>query len=204
MNTKAKLIKKHGSDVVLKRLVSGTFTETPTKAMIGRGNRSNTALRQLESQKEGIFYPDLDIDSGDYVHDPILNEDYVVSALYPEPFKNKVIAKIGILHKCNSFLSVKGQKKVADTRGNLKVQFVDVCADIPCYMEEVTNELRQYQAGLHPDTEYMVYSPAVDAAETDQILLKIRGVDEQFKAVAKDFVTIPNLLILQVARDVRK
>lgn len=202
--SKIKFIKKYGTDVKVKRFSSGTFTEVPTKALLGRGSKSNSTMRLLETLKEGIFLPDDDIDSGYFVENLTQKEMYVVGGTHPEYGVNETLSIVANLLMCNSAMTVKGTKKVADTRGNMKTEFVEVCKDLPCHLQEVTNELRQFEAGIHPDTEYQVYTTAIDITETDQVIVSVGGRSEAFKVIAKDYVTFPNMVKLQVCRDIRK
>lgn len=203
MNAKARIIKRQGNDVQVSRYVLGSLVTIETKALIGRMNKTVTNMKQLESYKEGIFLPDVDVDSGDFVYNVSQNENYVVSAVYPEPFKNKTISLVTNLLKCNHLLTVKTLKKVADTRGNTKTELVVSYNGVPCFVEEVTNELRQIDAGIHPDTEYRIYTSALDIKETDQASIQIRGVEERFKVIARNYVTFPKMLVMEVSRDVR-
>lgn len=200
---KARIIKKQGNDVQVTRYVSGSPVMKETVALIGRMNKTLANMKQLESYKEGIFLPDMDIDSGDFVYNTSQSENYVVSAVYPEPFRNQTISLVTTLLKCNHLLNVKNMQKVADTRGNLKSELVTVYKAIPCFVEEVTNELRQTDAGIHPDTEYQVYTTALDIKETDQVSLRVRGAEDKFKVIALNYVTFPQMLVIQVSRDVR-
>lgn len=202
--SKVKFIKKYGTEVKVRKFVSGVFNEYSTKALLGRGSRTNSMMRLLQTLKEGIFLPDDDIDSGYFVESLVNNETFIVGGTHAEIERNEVVSIVANLLLCNSLMTIKGQKKVADTRGNLKTEFVTICTDLPCHIQEVSNELRQYEPGLLPETEYMVYSTALDVAETDQLVLAVRGRSESFKVLSKDYVTFPNLVIIQVCRDIRK
>lgn len=200
---KARIIKMQGNDVQVKRYVSGIPVVTETKALIGRMNKTVTNMKQLESYKEGIFLPDSGVDSGDFVYNASQGENYVVSAVYPEPFKNTTISLVVNLLKCNHLLLVKNLDKVADARGNLKNELVTKYEGIPCFVEQVTNELKQMDSGILPETEYQIYTSALDIKETDQVSLHVRGAEDRFKVVALDYVTYPSMLVVQVCRDVR-
>jgi hypothetical protein len=203
-NAKARIIKRQGNDVEVTRYVSGSPITYSTKALIGRMNKQVTNMKQLESFKEGIFFPDSGIDGGDFVYNPAQDENYVVSGTHPEPYKNETISIVVNLLKCNHLLTVRSLQKVADTRGNSKNVLVDTYTGVPCFLEQVTNELRQMDAGIHPDTEYRIYTSAIDVKETDQVSVFIRAKEETFKVIALDYVTFPKMLIMEVCRDVRK
>lgn len=202
--TKARIIKSQGNDVTVTRYVNGVPMEFETKALIGRMNRSVTNMKQLESFKEGIFLPDSGVDSGDFVYNHAQDENYVVSGTHFEPFRNTTISIVTNLLKCNHLLTVKSLKKVADSRGNLRNELVTVFQGIPCFVEKVTSELRQLDSGIHPDTEYRVYTTALTLKETDQIVLVINGHENTFKVTATDYDTFPKMLVLEICSDVRK
>lgn len=201
---KTKFIKKYGTSIKIRRYVSGSFEEHASFALLGRGSRTNSTMRLLESLREGIFTHDAAVDSGYFVENAAQNEVFIIGGTQPEYGVNGALAVVANLLLCNSSLTIRGQKQVADGRGNLKTQFTTSCQDLPCYVQEVTSELRQYDAGLLPDTDYLIYSTAIDVLETDQLLLSVRGNAESFKVLARDYVSYPNMVVLQVSRDIRK
>jgi len=201
---KARIIKTQGTDVQVTRYMSGVPVTFETKALLGRMNKQVTNMKQLESFKEGIFLPDSGVDGGDFVYNLAQGENYVVSATHLEPYRNSTISIVATMLKCNHLMTVKSLQKVADTRGNLKTELVTTYTGIPCFLEQVTNELRQIDAGIHPDTEYRIYTSALDIKETDQVTIHIHAKEEAFKVIALDFVTFPKMLVMEVSRDVRK
>lgn len=203
---KIRLINKQGSDVTVKRF-GGPLSpamEQGTKAVIGRNTTSASDMKGLENMRRGLFYPDFLIDSGDFVYNPTLSESYVVSGTFSEPYRNQTISTIATLMKCNHLLNIKSSVQVADTRGNLKAELRETYKRVPCYVEQVANELRQFDPGILPETEYRVYTAALDVKETDQMVLVVMGTEQHFKITARDFVTFPKMLVLQVTRDIRK
>jgi hypothetical protein len=204
-SAKTKFLKRYGMKVGIMRFVDGAFTEpVPTTAMIGRGSKSNSTMRLLQTLREGIFPADDDIDSGYFVENLTQNEIYIVGGTVPEYGVNETQAIVANLLLCNSKLTLKGQKKVADARGNLKTEFVVSAADLPCHLMEVSNELRQADAGVLAETEYMVYSTSLEVTETDQLTLAVNTKSDNFKILSKEYVTFPNMVVLQVRRDIRK
>jgi hypothetical protein len=204
-STKTKFIKKYGSKVTVKNWAAGVFTEPkPTHALLGRGNRTNSNMKLLQTLREGIFPAEADIDSGYFVENVTQRETYIVGGTLLEYGINETLSIVANLLICNGLMTLKGQKKVADTRGNMKTEFVVTCADLPCSFTEVSNDLRVADAGILPETEYMVYSTLVDVIETDQLILTVNGKNESFKILSKDYVTFPNMVVLQASRDIRK
>lgn len=203
---KTKFIRKYGTRVTVKRWTAAenVFTDlAETSALLGRGNRTNSNMRLLETLREGIFPFDTIIDSGCFVENVTQRETYIVGGTLPEYGVNQTLAIVANLMLCNSLLSIKGQKKVADTRGNMKTEFFTLCTNLPCHVLEVSNELRMAEAGILPDTEYLVYSTSLAVTETDQLVLMVNGNSEPFKIMARDYVTFPNMVLLQVRRDIR-
>ncbi|ALA07159.1 hypothetical protein SECTIM467_29 [Brevibacillus phage SecTim467] len=202
--SKTKFIKKYGTKVIVRKFVSDSFREHSSFAILGRGSKTNSTMRLLQTLREGIFPADEDLDSGYFVENVTQNETYIVGGTLPEYGVNQTLSIVANLLVCNSFLTIKGQKKVADARGNLKTEFVTTCSDLPCHIQEATNELRQYDSGVLPETDYVIYSTSLDVMETDQVVLAVNGKSEAFKVLSKDYVTFPNMVVIQVSRDVRK
>jgi len=202
---KIRLITKQGSNVTQRRFAGplSPAEEEKTKAIIGRLSSSTTDFKNLENLRRGVFYPDFEIDSGDFIHNDTLSETYVVSATFPEPYRDQIISHVATLMKCNHLLAIKSSMKVADNRGNLKTELKETYSHVPCYVEQVTNELRQFDPGILPDTEYRIYTTALEVKETDQVLINVRSEGQQFKITARDYVTYPKMLVLQVTRDIR-
>lgn len=203
-NQKVAIIKRQGTDVEVHRLNLATPLILKTKALIGRGNRSNTNMKQLESQKEGIFYPDMDIDGGDFVYNHPLNESYVVAGVHQESYGNSILSKVVNLLKCNRYMTVGKMVDGTDGRGNLTKVFETTVEDMPCYLQEVTADLKQTDPGLHPEAEYRVYTTKLTVEYDDQISFEVAGTDETFKVVARDYTTFPGMLVLEIRRDIRK
>lgn len=202
--SKARIIKSQGNDVTVTRYIGGVPSISETKALVGRMNKALTNMKQLESYKEGIFLPDSGIDGGDFVYNGSQGENYVISGTHPEPFKNTTISIVATMLKCNHLMDVKSLQRVADNRGNVKNEMVTTLSGVPCFLEQVTAELKQTDAGIHPDTEYMVYTSALELKETDQVSISIYGKVKLFKVTALDYVTYPKMLVLQICSDVRK
>ncbi|QNR70429.1 hypothetical protein IAQ67_28345 (plasmid) [Paenibacillus peoriae] len=203
---KIRLIAKQGSNVTVRRFIGplSPAEEEMTKAIVGRLSSSTTDTKNLENVRRGVFYPDFQIDSGDFVHNDTLSETYVVSGTFPEPYRDQIISHVATLMKCNHLLSIKSSVQVADSRGNLKMELKETYSHVPCYVEQVTNELRQFDPGILPDTDYRIYTTDLDVKETDQLLINVRNEGQQFKITARDYVTYPKMLVLQVTRDIRK
>lgn len=202
---KSKIIKKYGTDVKVKRFLDDmTFNELDTKVLLGRGSRTNTNLKMFENQKECIFLPDFDVKGGDFVHNSIHGEDYVVVATHQEYDGNKKLSTVTNVMKCSHVLNVKGHTRVADSRGNVKSSFGTKYDNVPCYVHHVTSQLRQYEPGLNPDTEHLIYTTDLNLSETDQLVVTVSGKDNVFRVVATDYLTFSGLVVIEVKGDIRK
>lgn len=197
-----KFIQKYGTAVDVSTYFPAV-TVSSTKAVLGRNAKSQQSTDLLENLKEGIFPFGFDIDSGYVVHSPEYGESFIVSGVHKD-INRRTQSKVAALLQCNSTMNVKSKGTVADKRGNIKESFVDVFSGVPCYLKQVKNELIQADAGQHVETDYLVYTTSLPIKETDQITIVVRGQEEPFKVVAKDYLTYPNMVVLSVCRDVRK
>lgn len=197
-----KFIQKYGTAVEVSRYFPA-YGVAETKAILGRNSKSQQNADYLENTKEGIFLFGFDIDSGSVVYSPKHDESYIVSGVHKN-INDKTQAKVAALLQCNSCMNVKSKKMVADNRGNMKETFVDMFSDLPCYLNQKVNTLVQVNAGQHVDTEYELFTTSIPIKETDQITVEVRGMEESYKVLGKNYTTYPNMVVLTVSRDVRK
>jgi hypothetical protein len=204
MINKSKIIKIQGSTVDILKYDRNSLNSPPlqtnTKAIISRASRSNTNMVMLESQKQAILLPTVDVSGGDYLKQS--STYYVISGLVEEHYKDKVISKVVNLLKCNNTFKLKSNTISADDKGNLIKNFVEVISDLPCYIEEVSADLKRLDAGLHADTEYYLYAFNIPLLETDKIIISVNSVEQSYKIMAKDYLTFPNMVIIQICRNV--
>jgi hypothetical protein len=202
---KSTIIKKYGTTVEVQKYLGDQVVQTQqTKALLGRSTRTNTNLKTFEHQKEGIFLPDFDIDSGYFVINRAHNEEYLVISTHQEYDGDRKLSIVTNLMKCNHRLTVKGNTKIADSRGNLKSVFGEKYRNVPCYLEHISSQLLQYQPGLSPDTEHRIYTTALNVELTDQVVVSMGGMELVLKVTALDYMTFPGLLVIEVAKDIRK
>lgn len=204
-NYKSTIIKKYGTKVEVQRYLGDMVANTrETKILLGRATRTNTNLETSENQKEGIFLPDFDIDGGDFVINKQHNEDYIVVTTHQEYDGDKTLSIVANLMKCSHKMTLNGNTRVADDRGNLKSTFGAKYTDVPCYLNHVSSQLRQFMPGLSPDTEHLIYTTDLNIELIDQIVIKMGQRESVFKVVALDYTSFPNLVVIEVAKDIRK
>ncbi|MCY7861136.1 hypothetical protein [Bacillus haynesii] len=204
-NYKSTIIRKYGTSVEVQRYVEGSKVESvETKALLGRAARSNVNLKVTESQKEGIFLSNFDIDAGDFVINESHREEYVVVTTHQEYDGDKTLSIVTNLMKCSHRLSLKGNIKTADSRGNVKTTFGEKYGDVPCYLEDISGDLRQYEPGINPETEHRIYTTALNIELTDQVSIRFGQRELKLKVVAVDYTSFPNLAVIEVSKDIRK
>lgn len=202
---KSSIIKKYGTPVEVKRFLGDVVMHSDTtKALLGRGTRSNNNMKAFENQKEGIFLPDFNIDSGDFVYSHPHNEVYVVAGTHQEYHGSKSLSTVTNLLKCSHDMTLKGNRQYADDRGNIKNEFGEKYKNVPCYLEHISSQLRQYEPGLNPDTEHRIYTTDLTVELTDQIIMSFKNKKMTLKVVATDYMTFPNMVVIEVAKDIRK
>lgn len=204
-NYKSTIVKKYGTDVEVRRYQEDSEAQiVATRVLLGRSTRTNTNLKASENQKEGIFLPDFDVDAGDFVVNPAHQEEYVVVTTHKEYDGNNTLSIVTNLMKCSHKMTLMGNTQIVDNRGNIKTTFGEKYADIPCYLEQVSSQLRQYEPGLSPDTEHVIYTTDLDMELTDQIVVSFGKREIHFKVVSLDYTSFPNLVVIEVARDIRE
>lgn len=201
---KARIIKSEGNEVRVTRYLTMSPIEFETIALLGRMEKSPTNMKRLESFKQGVFLPGDGIESGDFIYNIPQNEHFVVSANHIETHRNQHLSTVADLLKCNHLIGVISMQEVADNRGNVKYLPVTTYEAIPCYIEKVTSDLRQIQAGIHPDTEFLVYTSSIDVDEEDQIQFFDHSTKKPYKVIATDYVTYPMMVVIEIRSDVRK
>jgi len=197
---KSTLIKRYGTTVEIHKYLGDKPKEiVETKALLGRSTRTNSNLRTFEHQKAAQFLPKTDVSNGDFVVNKIHDESYVVVGVHQEYDGNKTLAMVTNVLKCGHKLDLKGNVEVADSRGNLKVTFDYKYQNVPCYLEQITAQLRQYEPGLNTDTEHLVYTTDLKIELTDRLIIG----NSSFKVVDRDYTTFPGLVRVEVSEDKR-
>lgn len=204
-NYKSVIVKKYGTPVEVHRYLGDLpIRILETKAVLGRATRSNTNLKTSENQKEGIFLPRFEIDGGDFVINKVHGEDYVVVTTHQEYDGKDTLSIVANMMKCSYRMTLKGNTRVTDARGNLKSAFGEKYKDVPCYLEQISNELRQFEPGLNPDTEHRIYTTDLDIELTDQVVITEGRRELVLRVVALDYFSFPGLVVIEVAKDIRK
>lgn len=169
MSQKRKLILREGTDV---DIVNNDGVVIQTKSLIGRATSQFSTPIALENERKGHFLPESKIDNGYIVINRVTGETHLTIAVYAEMFKGNILSNAVHMYKCNSVMTVGGLKSVADNRGNIRREFVSKYENKPIYLQQVSASLRQYDPGLHQDTEFIIFSSKVDVDALDTITLE--------------------------------
>lgn len=200
---KSSIIRKYGTNVELHKYTKDVLTEVlKVKAVLGRNTRNNVNMFKLSHQREGIFLPETPVDTGDYVYNKNHSECYLIVGRHQEYDMDSTLSIVTGMMICEHSLTIKGIKKVADARGNIKNEPYEKYKNIPCYLEFVGSNLRQHEPGLNPETEYKLYVTDIELLENETVNLKGRMFDNNYKILTIDYVTFPGLAVLEIKRDV--
>lgn len=202
---KSTIIRKYGTDVVLHKYTGDKSVETfEERILLGRNTRNNVNMFKLTHQKEGIFLPKSNVDSGDYIVNDNHGEKYLVVGIHQEYDGNNLLSIVTGLMKCEHYMTVSGMKKVADDRGNIKDMPYVKYDKVPCYLEYVSGNLRQQEPGLNPETEYKLFVTDLDLLENDDVNIKGMKFDNNYDILALDYIAYPGLVMVEIKRSVVK
>lgn len=202
VTNKSKIINKYGTPVSVSRFIGDMPKEiTETKALLGRASKSVSGTLALESDKECIMLPTIDVDSGDFITNLSHSETYIVVATHKEYFMEKALSMVLNIAKCEHEMDVSGLEKTSDGRGNIVNKFVEKYKHVPCYLMYVRGDTKSYDFGLNPDTEYVIYTTDLKILLTEQISVPINGQDLILKVVSTDYTTYPNLVRIECKKD---
>lgn len=177
-----------------------------SKILLGRASQVfSSNMENIESHRRGQFLPETNIDNGYIVHNPITGEDYLVVSIYSDIINNTLSTKVSHMLVCNVSIDVMGDDiEEADDRGNIRRTPQVKYTDLKAYLEVVNMDVKQYDIGLHPDTEYLVYVSAKDISLLDRVIVTIGERKLPTKVVGTDYAKYPGILILQLSSETRE
>jgi hypothetical protein len=175
-----------------------------TRALIGRASKQFNSTLSLEHFRRGYFLPEVPVDNGYVCHNIPANEDYILVAVYPEMIRGKVATNASHMMVCNSTLDIMGDDiETADDRGNITKEPQVKYSQLKCHTQVNSPDLKLYDTGLHPDTEYVIFAPGVQIAELDRIILTNGIQTLPLKVIQPDYISYPGVVVLQVKSETR-
>ena len=198
---KHRIINRQGVSV---EVISPSNVITPTKALVGRATKQFNSTLALEHFRRGYFLPSITVDGGYLVHNLIANEYYLTVAMYPEIINGQLASNVSHMVVCNSTLDIMGDDiETADDRGNItKTPQVKV-TDLRVYTQAASGDLKLYETGLHPETEYVIFAPGMVIAPLDRVTLKDTVQTIPLKVIHTDYTSYPGVVVLQMKSETR-
>lgn len=192
---KYKIIQKEGSPV--------TVDGGATKALVGRGSSNASSIVSVEAVRKGYFFPDFPVGNGSIVVNSVTGETYLVVATYPEEYAGKVLSINTLMYVCNATVDIQSITIEYDENGDKTAQTNSVLSDASCYLQRVSSELKQYDSGIHPDAQYILFVPACMAGLMDTITVKDHTPPLQLKAVDINNFIFEGITRIQVRAETR-
>lgn len=149
MSYAGKFLKSKGQDCTINRLVP-----VQTKASIKRSTRSSRDLGVREAYWEGLILADSALQSGEIL--TIAAEKYLAQSANTDPASNECAF---FATKCNAIIQHKRYEESVDESGNIVHDWVTKNADVSCYGQIITAQLRQEDPGLLDGTKYIFQVP---------------------------------------------
>jgi hypothetical protein len=179
-------------------------TVTPTLAIIGRASRQSSAVITLEAHRRGIFLPEIDLRSGSVVISTVTNERYLAVGLMKEQIGTEIASIISHMMLCNTKMSLSTLAQTVNSRGDVVKGDVAKYTDLDVFTQAISSELRQQNAGLLHDAEYLIYAPEIEASLLDKLTLTVGTRKTPLKVVNVDYVTYPGITLVQACSETRK
>jgi hypothetical protein len=201
-NEKEKVIKKLGLLATINYL-DGTTKQT--KCLMSKASTQFNSMLSLEAHRKGDFIYSDNVQGGCIIRNDVNNEEYLVVGTYLPVFKDMVLSTTCHMVFINALLTVSRDSKKADTNGNVKVVPVDVYPNMKVFIQAVDANLRQTDAGILDDAEYLVYASKMDLNLLDKLALTTSdGKTISLKAVHLDPYTYDGVVVIQAKTETRK
>lgn len=201
-NVKEKMIKKLGTPVMI-TYPEGTTKET--KSLITKAGYFNSNMIAMEAHRKCDFVIADNVTGGCIVENLVTGEIYLTVALYPASYKDKFLSTVFRALVVNATLTTSRNVEVADDRGRITKEPQVIIENLPVYIMAASQELRQYNPGLHLDAEYIIYMPKSDMSVLDKIIVTGEFGDELIlKSVSNpDILTYQGVSILEAKTETR-
>lgn len=174
-----------------------------TKALVGKATRQSMSEISHEAHRKAHFIPELDIRNGLIVTNLVTLDKYITLANMVEAYGNEVVTVISRMTETNAVITVTGLVETADENGDIFKGDVVKVADLPAFVEVITGELRQFQPGLHPNSEYVIYCSAMDFEALDKVVITKGSREIKVKVDYVDYLTYEGAVLLQVCSETR-
>ncbi len=197
---KFKIINREGTSVEIFPPAGDSFY---SKALIGVAAKNFTSPVSLESNKRSYFLPDTEVANGYIIKNMINGEYYLTVAVVPEIYSNRILSIAAHLFKCNATVNIKGFTETWDAYGNKTKATSSKVSEELCYIQSVSNELRQYDPGLHPDTRYVIYISQCSTTILDTVEITEYSPETKLKVVDVNNFIFEGISKIQVKAETR-
>lgn len=201
IDTKMAIILSEGAPV---DIISPAGITVSTTALLGRASKQFNNTVSLETHRRGQFLPSEVIDSGYVVKNTVTDDYCLVVARYPEVIQNQKASEICHMFVCNCTINISSLEETADDRGKVSVVPVSKVSGQRAYVQALTADLKQYDAGLHPDAEYRIFAPYNNVTLLDKLTVLIGSKSIPLKVVHLDYLTYEGIITIQVCSETRR
>jgi len=205
VNEKERIIKKLGIPCSIRN--PGQVDSIDTTCLIKRTTGSmNVKIETLESHRRGDFIYSDGVTGGSLIINKISNEQLLSVGTYPEVFRDMVLATVAHLLVTNTVFTAYRKSKRGTPEGNIVIDDIAIegAEDIPSYIEHNKDNLRQFEVGLHPDAEFIIFSPQVEVKPLDTIKANVHGGTLDLKVTYVDIVAFAGVSLLHVQLETRR
>ncbi|APQ59825.1 hypothetical protein PPOLYM_02546 [Paenibacillus polymyxa] len=179
-----------------------TVNGEPDVVILSRETKATTVIGK-EYMYNGLFSSKSSVKLGDIVQN---ESSYLVQTLRTTTEKDKYCSLI----KANALIEVQRYQQAYDANDNPigDPDFVSVAADIVCFAQYVTAQLRQQEPGLLPSTVFILQlQTTVDVKDLQDSSLsapdRIVMGGKTYQVDVVDRIKYPNLLHVQLSEDRR-
>ncbi|MEK4456838.1 hypothetical protein [Paenibacillus sp. FSL R10-2748] len=179
-----------------------TVNGEPDIVILSRDTKATTIIGK-EYMYNGLFSSKSPVKQGDIVQN---DDHFLVQTLRPTTEKDKYCSLI----KTNAMVEVQRYQQAYDVNDNPvgDAEFTSVAADVVCFTQYVTAQLRQQEPGLLPSTVFTLQlQTTVDVRDPQDSSLsapdRIVMGGKTYQVDVVDRIKYPNLLHVQLSEDRR-
>jgi hypothetical protein len=171
--------------------------------LIGRASVAVSSLISIEAHRRAHFLPVVNVVGGNRIHSSVVNEDYIVIATYPEIIGSLVSSLAARLLVSNGTLTVKRDVKTADEYGNVTTTQTDIVTGRKAYIESTREGLKQYNPGLNPDAEFVIFVGSFTVDLLDKVTIISGGVTTKLKVISANYSDFEGVVWIQAKTETR-